>query len=89
MRLPSTTGLDNALNHAFKLGEWHQFVVESSGTQWTLWLDGKHSLSQTMKNADCTKEPANFTAFARLLLDDIRIGELERPTPEDQASCAR
>jgi hypothetical protein len=64
-------------------------VVESVGTQWTLWIDGKQTLSQTMKNADCAKESVNFIAFASLLLDDIHIEELERPSPPNGTPSPR
>jgi len=57
-------------------GQWHQFVVENIGTQWTLWIDGKQILTQVMKHSDAEKETVNFIAFAPLLLDDIVIEEL-------------
>ncbi|MEI6713271.1 MAG: hypothetical protein WCO60_05935 [Verrucomicrobiota bacterium] len=59
-------------------GQWHQFVVENRGTQWTLWIDGKEMLTQVMKHSDAEKETINFIAFAPLLLDDIVIEELPR-----------
>ena len=58
--------------------QWHQFVVENRGTQWTLWIDGKEILTQVMKHSDAEKETVNFIAFAPLLLDDIVIEELPR-----------
>ena len=58
--------------------QWHQFVVENRGTQWTLWSDGKEILTQVMKHSDAEKETVNFIAFAPLLLDDIVIEELPR-----------
>jgi hypothetical protein len=82
-------GINCKDHHPFKLGAWHQFVVESVGTQWTLWIDGKQTLSQTMKNADCAKESVNFIAFASLLLDDIHIEELERPSPPNGTPSPR
>jgi hypothetical protein len=59
-------------------GQWHQFVVENIGTQWTLWIDGKQILTQCMKHSDSEKETVNFIAFAPLLLKDIIIEELGR-----------
>lgn len=58
-------------------GKWTQFVVESVGTEWTLWIDGRQVLSQTLKHADCDKESINFIAFGPLLLDDIVVEALE------------
>ena len=57
-------------------GKWHQFVVESVGTQWTLWVDGKKALTLTLKRADCEKETINFIGSGPLLLDDILIEEI-------------
>jgi hypothetical protein len=59
-------------------GKWHQFVVESVGTQWTLWVDGEQKLSQVMKHAECEKETINFIGFGPLLLDDILVEELPK-----------
>jgi hypothetical protein len=59
-------------------GKWHQFVVENIGTRWTLWVDGRESLSLTLKHSDIEKASINFIAFGPLLLDDIRIEELPR-----------
>lgn len=59
-------------------GKWTTFLVESVGTEWTLWIDGKQALTQTLKHADCDKESVNFIAFGPLLLDDIVVGELSR-----------
>ncbi len=59
-------------------GRWHEFVVESSGTRWTLWIDGKETLSLTLKHSDIEKASVNFIAFGPLLLDDIRIEALYR-----------
>jgi hypothetical protein len=59
-------------------GKWTKFVVESVGTEWTLWIDGKKVLTQTHKHADCDKESINFIAFGPLLLDDIVVEELTR-----------
>lgn len=61
-----------------KPGKWTKFVVESVGTEWTLWIGGKKVLSQTHKHADCDKESINFIAFGPLLLDDIVVEELPR-----------
>ena len=70
-------GISCRQHHPLTLDRWHQFVVESVGTQWTLWIDGKEALSQVMKNADCAKESVNFIAFASLSLDDIHIESLD------------
>jgi len=59
-------------------GKWYQFVFESVGTKWTLWVDGKESLNLTLKRADCEKETINFIGSGPLLLDDIVIEELSR-----------
>lgn len=59
-------------------GKWATFVVESVGTEWTLWIGGKKVLSQTHKHSDCDKESINFIAFGPLLLDDIVVAELPR-----------
>ena len=59
-------------------GRWTTFVVESVGTEWTLWIDGEKTLSQTHKHADCDKESINFIAFGPLVLDDIVVEELPR-----------
>lgn len=59
-------------------GKWTKFVVESVGTEWTLWIGGKKVLTQTHKHADCDKESINFIAFGPLLLDDIVVEELPR-----------
>lgn len=59
-------------------GKWATFVVESVGTEWTLWIGGKKVLSQTHKHSDCDKESINFIAFGPLLLDDIVVEELPR-----------
>ena len=61
-----------------KPGKWTKFVVESVGTEWTLWIGGKKVLTQTHKHADCDKESINFIAFGPLLLDDILVEELPR-----------
>ena len=57
-------------------GKWTRFVVESVGTEWTLWIDGKKVLTQTHKHSDCDKESINFIAFGPLLLDDVFVEEL-------------
>ncbi len=59
-------------------GKWTVFVVESVGTEWTLWIDGKKAITQTHKHSDCDKESINFIAFGPLLLDDIVVEELPR-----------
>ena len=63
---------------ALEPGRWTTFVVESVGTEWTLWIDGEKTLSQTHKHADCDKESINFIAFGPLVLDDIVVEELPR-----------
>jgi hypothetical protein len=82
-------GINCKDHHPLKADTWHQFVVESVGTQWTLWVDGKQALSQTMKNADCAKESVNFIAFAPLLLDDIHIEELDRTSHSKEEPTSR
>lgn len=67
-----------------KPGRWTEFVVESVGTEWTLWIDGKKAITQTHKHSDCDKESINFIAFGPLLLDDIVVEEL----PRDAATAA-
>lgn len=69
----------NCKGHASLVqGQWHRIVVESVGTKWTMWIDGKETLSLTLQHSDCEKESVNFIAFAPLLLDDILIEELPR-----------
>ncbi|CAN5908686.1 hypothetical protein BH11VER1_BH11VER1_09080 [soil metagenome] len=57
-------------------GQWYQFVVESIGTKWTLWVDGKETLSLNLKRSDVEKESVNFIGFGPFLLDDIIVEEL-------------
>ena len=57
-------------------GQWYQFVVENIGAKWTLWVDGKETLSLELKRSDCEKESVNFIGFGPFLLDDILIEEL-------------
>lgn len=71
-------GLKCKAHAALEAGKWATFVVESVGTEWTLWIDGEKTLSQTHKHADCDKESINFIAFGPLLLDDIVVEELPR-----------
>jgi hypothetical protein len=71
-------GLKCKAHAALEPGKWTTFVVESVGTEWTLWIDGQKTLSQTHKHADCDKESINFIAFGPLVLDDIVIEELPR-----------
>ncbi len=59
-------------------GKWYQFVVENIGTKWTLWVDGKETLSLDLKRSDCEKESVNFIGFGPFLLDDIVIEELPK-----------
>jgi hypothetical protein len=59
-------------------GRWYQFVVENVGTKWTLWVDGKETLSLNLKRSDVEKESVNFIGFGPFLLDDILIEELPR-----------
>ena len=59
-------------------GRWYQFVVENIGTKWTLWVDGKETLSLNLKRSDVEKESVNFIGFGPFLLDDILIEELPR-----------
>lgn len=71
-------GVNSKANAPLVQGQWYQFVVEAVGTQWTLWIDGKQVLTQTLKHSDCEKASVNFIAMAPLLLDDIAIEELPR-----------
>jgi hypothetical protein len=71
-------GVDCKAHAALEPDKWTTFVVESVGTEWTLWIDGKQTLSQTHKHADCDKESINFIAFGPLVLDDIVVEELPR-----------
>lgn len=57
-------------------GRWYQFVVENIGTKWTLWVDGKETLSLNLKRSDVEKESINFIGSGPFLLDDIVIEEL-------------
>lgn len=57
-------------------GLWYQFVVENVGTKWTLWVDGKETLSLDLKRSDVEKESVNFIGFGPFLLDDIVIESL-------------
>jgi len=57
-------------------GQWYQFVVENISTKWTLWVDGKETLSLDLKRSDVEKESVNFIGFGPFLLDDILIEEL-------------
>jgi len=59
-------------------GKWYQFVVENVGTKWTLWVDGKQSLSLDLQRSDCEKESVNFIGFGPFLLDDIVVEALPR-----------
>ncbi|MEY4484787.1 MAG: hypothetical protein RL693_2239 [Verrucomicrobiota bacterium] len=59
-------------------GQWYQFVVESIGTKWTLWVDGKETLSLDLKRSDVEKETVNFIGFGPFLLDYILIEEMPR-----------
>lgn len=68
-----------------KPGKWTKFVVESVGTEWTLWIGGKKVLTQTHKHSDCDKESINFIAFGPLLLDDIVVEELRRDAESGDA----
>jgi hypothetical protein len=74
----SAPGISCKSPAALVKGQWHQFVLENVGTQWTLWIDGKEVLTQVMKHSDYEKETVNFIAFAPLLLNDIVIEELGR-----------
>jgi hypothetical protein len=47
--------------------------VENVGTKWTLWIDGRETLSLELKRSDCEKESVNFSGFGPFLLDDILI----------------
>lgn len=69
-------GASTTENIGLVTGRWYRFVVESVGTKWTLWVDGRETLSLDLKRADCEKESVNFIGFGPFLLDDIVIEEL-------------
>ena len=54
----------------------NQFVVANIGTKWTLWVDGKETLSLNLKRSDVEKESVNFIGFGPFLLNYIFIEEL-------------
>jgi hypothetical protein len=57
---------------------WYEFVVEAVGPRWTLWVDGKETLTLDLKRSDVEKESINFIGFGPFLLDDIVIEDLPR-----------
>lgn len=59
-----------------RVGQWHQFVVECVGTQWTIWVDGEETLTMTLKHSKIEKETINFIASGPLMLDDLVVEEL-------------
>jgi hypothetical protein len=71
-------GVSSKAKAPLRQGHWHQLVVETLGTQWTLWIDGKETLSLTLQHSDCAKETINFIASGALLLDDLLVEELPR-----------
>lgn len=77
----SAYGVPGAVTHA-KVGlvtdRWYTFVVEAVGTRWTLWVDGKETLSLDLKRSDVEKESINFIGFGPFLLDDLVIEELSQ-----------
>jgi hypothetical protein len=77
----SVSGIHSNTHAPLQSGQWHQIVVETVGTQWTLWIDGKQTLAMTLQHSDCTKETINFIASGALLLDDLLIEELPRSNP--------
>jgi hypothetical protein len=77
----SAYGIPGAITNAnihLETGKWYQFVVENIGRQWTLWVDGKQTLSLDLKRSDVDKEQVNFIGFGPFLLDDILIEGLPR-----------
>ena len=59
-------------------GQWYRLVVENVGTKWTLWIDGRETLSLELMRSDCEKESVNFIGFGPFHLDDILIESLPR-----------
>lgn len=78
----SAYGIPGVAAHA-KIGlvtdRWYELVVEAVGTRWTLWVDGKETLTLDLKRSDVEKESINFIGFGPFLLDDIVIEDLLRP----------
>ncbi|MEY5027511.1 MAG: Arylsulfatase precursor, partial [Verrucomicrobiota bacterium] len=66
-----------------KPGEWHQFVFEIVGADWTYWVDGKEVAKLSQEYSDCPKEQVCFLGFGPLSLTDIVVEELPRPAPLD------
>lgn len=78
----SAYGISGAATHAkigLVTGRWYEFVVEAVRTRWTLWVDGKETLTLDLKRSDVDKESINFIGFGPVLLDDIVIEDLLRP----------
>lgn len=73
--IPGASGRSKA---ALQNDTWHCFVVESVGTHWTMWVDGREIMKVKMKHSDCDKESINFVGFGPLLIDDILVEELTR-----------
>jgi hypothetical protein len=77
--IPGASGRAKA---ALQNDTWHCFVVESVGTHWTMWVDGRKTLNVKMKHSDCDKESINFVGFGPLLIDDILVEELARSSQQ-------
>jgi hypothetical protein len=64
-------------------GEWHQFVFEIVGADWTYWVDGKEVVKMSQEYSDCPKAQVCFLGFGPLSLTDIVVEELSRPPSVD------
>ena len=71
-----------------KPGEWHQFVFEIVGADWTYWVDGKKVLKMSQEYSDCPKAQVCFLGFGPLSLTDIVVEELPRPPSIDLVMVA-
>ncbi|MGB8852723.1 MAG: hypothetical protein WCC69_04060 [Pirellulales bacterium] len=59
-----------------QVGRWHQFVFESVGKRWRVWVDGKESRSLDLEHGDYEKESVNLIGHGPLLLDDLLIEDI-------------
>lgn len=72
----SVSGASGGAWAPVRAGEWHSFVFENVGTQWTIWVDGTEVFTMTLRHSDIDKESALFIGLGPLLLDDILVEEL-------------
>jgi hypothetical protein len=85
----SVSGASGGAWAPVRVGEWHSFVFENVGTQWTVWVDGAEVFTMTLRHSDIDKESALFIGLGPLLLDNILIEELPDPraaAPEGSSS---